>query len=101
MAGELHDPLTLNLAGQIRCLLEELPHGSPHRTALASASSPSELLNLLSRLLSTPGCTVIISTLFRPLLMDLAARLLLDEQNPVDKLEAFGLLLDTHPELFP
>lgn len=98
---EIHDPLTLNLNRQIRCFLEELPLDSPHRAALVSASSRTELLTVLSHLLSTPGCTTTIATLFRPLLLDLAARWLADDGHLEDRLEASALLLEIHPELFP
>lgn len=98
---EMHDPLTINLCGQVRSLRELLPQDSPHQATLASVASHNDLLDALSRLLLTPGLTTAVATLFRPILMDLAARWLINDGELEDKLEACALLMEIHPELFP
>lgn len=103
MADEtaVHDPLTINLHRQIQALLDNLSLESPQRKLLQNASSRIGLLNSLSRLLSTPGYTLLTAKLFRPLLLDLCARWLDDGANWEDKFEAFGSLLEIYPSLYP
>lgn len=96
-----NDPLRINLEHQTRVFLETTPNDSPLHHALLSASTRSELLRCLSRVLLLPGSTVAVATTFRPILLDLCARWLDDDENEEDKLEALCLLLEVHPELFP
>ena len=97
----IHDPLSLNLAGQIRLLLSQLGPDSPHARILQNATSRSELLRALSSLLSTSGLTTLISVTFRPLLLDLCARLVETKENAIAKFEALSLLVGLHPEIYP
>ncbi|KAH7885416.1 midasin [Phlebopus sp. FC_14] len=96
-----YDPLTINLAKQTRALLALLPSGSPYITQISLASSPGDLLSILSRLLAKPSLTVTISDLFRPLLIDLFARWLQDEKDIEERFVALCLLIEYHDELFP
>ena len=95
------DPLTINLSRQTRLLSDLLPRDSPHLAALRNASSRPGLLIQLSRLLATPGLTITVATLFRPLLLELCARWLEEDGDLEDKLEGAALLLEIHPEIFP
>ena len=97
----LKDPLSINLPKQTRALLAVLPPDSPHASQISLASSPSALLSTLSRLLAVPSFTVPISDLFRPLLVDLCARWLHDQEDPENRFIAFCLLIEIHEELFP
>ncbi|CCL98515.1 uncharacterized protein FIBRA_00514 [Fibroporia radiculosa] len=100
-AAEIQDPLTLNLGRQTNILLSYLPNDSQYATTLRTASSRAELLCILSNLLATPGLTNTIAVLFRPLLLDLCARWLFDEENLTENFYALCLLLDIHPEIYP
>ncbi|KAF8443019.1 hypothetical protein L210DRAFT_3759383 [Boletus edulis BED1] len=97
----LSDPLTINLSKQTRALLAILPTDSAYSTQISLASSPTALLSTLSRLLAAPSLTVSISDLFRPLLVDLCARWLHDEEDLEDRFIAFCMLIENHEELFP
>lgn len=96
-----YDPLTMNLEQQTRTFLETTPHDSPLHHALLNAPTRSELLRRLSCALLQPGSTIAVATAFRPILLDLCARWLEDDEREEDKLEALCLLLEVHPELFP
>lgn len=96
-----HHPLTINLHRQTRFLLSKIPADSPYATAIAQAQSPTALLGILSQLLYLPAFTLIVAKAFRPLLLDLCARWLQDEQNVENKLAALSLLLEPHEELYP
>ena len=95
------DSLTINLDQQIRLLVEELSESPSHISALQNASSRSELLKQLSRYVATPGLSEITARLFKPMLLDLCARWLEEETELDEKFEAFALLLEIHPEIFP
>ena len=97
----LRDPLYINLAGQTRILISQLGAESPHSRALQNVTSRPELLRALSDLLSTPGLTTLVSVAFRPLLLDLCARLIESKTNAVAKFEALSLLIGLHPEIYP
>ncbi|RDB14764.1 Midasin [Hypsizygus marmoreus] len=99
--SDIHDPLTINLRRQTRTLLSTIPASSRHSNDLLNASSTSELLTILSRLLAQPAFTLTIAALFRPILFDLCARWLGDEQNTEEQLVALCLLVEVHEELFP
>ncbi|KAG9315862.1 hypothetical protein JVU11DRAFT_3511 [Chiua virens] len=98
--NELEDPLYIDLAKQTRSLLAILPQNS-HSTRISSASSPKALLSTLSRLLAVPSLTVPISDLFRPLLVDLCARWLEDQEDLEERFVALCMLIENHQELFP
>lgn len=97
----IHDPLGINLRRQTRSLQNILPTPSNHATDLFNFSSTPELLAVLSRLLALPPYTLIIATLYRPILFDLCARWLDEEVNTEEQLVALCLLLEVHEELFP
>ena len=97
----LHDPLGMNLTSQTKRLLEKLGNDSPHALKIRRASTRSELLHILSALLPIPGLTMLIATIFRPILLDLCARFLEGSVNWTAKLEALCLLIGLHPEIFP
>lgn len=97
----LYDPLTINLQHQTRILLESIPADSLLHDELRTAPTRAELLCRLSRALLLPRSTLAVASAFRPLLLDLCARWLEDEEAEEDKLEALCLLLEVHPELFP
>ncbi|KAI0357543.1 midasin [Trametes cingulata] len=99
--GSLHDPLRLNLQRQTRKLLALLPDQSTYSVALKNATSRASLLNTLSELLLLPQYTMSVSTLFRPVLLDLCARWLHAETNGLQKFDALCLLLEIYPELYP
>ncbi len=101
LLGSFHDPLAINLQRQTKMLLEQLPPSSPARVTLQNVPTRADLLTTLSFLLATPNLTLPVATAFRPLLLDLCARWLLDSNRLDDKLEAFCLILELHPELFP
>ncbi|KIJ64401.1 hypothetical protein HYDPIDRAFT_132220 [Hydnomerulius pinastri MD-312] len=96
-----YDPLTINLAKQSRALLALLPPDSPYAGQISLAVSPGDLLAIISRLLAAPSLTVPISDLFRPLLIDLCARWLHDQDDLEDRFAALCLLIENHEELFP
>ncbi|KAJ6585296.1 midasin nuclear AAA ATPase [Mycena capillaripes] len=96
----IHDPLAINLRGQTRVLIASLPSESPHISTL-EAATPTELLAVISGLLSSPELTLLISTIYRPILLDLCARWLDEPQNTEDQLVALCYLLEVHEELFP
>ena len=95
----LHDPLTINLRRQTAALLSAIP--TSYAIVIQNASSTKQLLAILSKLLALPPLTQTIATLYRPILYDLCARWLEDDQNIEDKLVALCLLIQIHEELFP
>ncbi|KAJ7264443.1 hypothetical protein B0H12DRAFT_1209400, partial [Mycena haematopus] len=99
----IHDPLAMNLRGQTRVLISSLPLDSPHASKLATAVSQTstELLAVLSSLLASPDLTLLIATIFRPILLNLSARWLDEPQNTEEQLVALCFLLEVHEELFP
>lgn len=96
-----NDPLAINLPKQTRALLAILPPDSTYSSQISQASSLKALLSTLSRLLSVPPLTVPISDLFRPLLVDLCARWLHDQEDLEDRFVAFCMLIENHEEIFP
>ena len=96
-----NDPLAINLSKQTQALLAILPPDSPYLSQISLVLSPQSLLSTLSRLLAVPSLTVPISNLFRPLLVDLCARWLHDQENLEDRFIAFCMLIENHEELFP
>jgi midasin len=102
MSGpDIKDPLTINLGRQIRVLLSKISAESPFTRSLQNWSSRSELLDTLSHILAVPSLTLHVAQIFRPILFDLCARWLLDNQNIDRKFIALCLLLEPHQELFP
>ncbi|THH30307.1 hypothetical protein EUX98_g3868, partial [Antrodiella citrinella] len=99
--AEIHDPLRINLKKQTQELLNQLPPTSPHVITLHNAKTRSELLTALSNILYLRAFTVAVTALFRPILLDLCSRWLLDSHDREDKLEAFAVLLEVHTELYP
>ncbi|KZV78626.1 hypothetical protein EXIGLDRAFT_757556, partial [Exidia glandulosa HHB12029] len=94
---EALDPLKLDLQRQVAALNAAL---GVH--VVDGAVSRVTLLNSLSRLLAAPQCTLQIAKFFRPLLVDLTARWLLDIDVPEEaRFVALALLIETHEEIFP
>ncbi|EMD40100.1 hypothetical protein CERSUDRAFT_122188 [Gelatoporia subvermispora B] len=98
---QFYDPLSINLKRQTYLLLAQLPHNSPYVAQLQQISSRSDLLKYLSRILPLPALTDAVAKLFRPLLMDLCARFLHDDENDDERFEALCMLLEVHQELYP
>ncbi|OBZ68834.1 Midasin [Grifola frondosa] len=98
---DFHDPLSLNLKRQSARLIAEFPNQNDLAAALQYASSRAELLDILSQLLSQPQYTSAVASAFRPILLDLCARWLHDDERRDEKLEALCFLLEIHPELYP
>lgn len=97
----IHNPLAINLPRQIHRVLAGLPPDSPYVNALRDAlPSNRGLLVVLSRLLAVPALTLTIASAFRPILLDMCARWLDDEENTEDQLAAICLLVEVHEELF-
>lgn len=97
----IYDPLTVNLRRQSQSLLSKISQNIPYLAHISQASTPRALLETLSRLLIVPALTLPIATAFRPLLLDLCARWLLNDEDTEDKLVALCLLLQPHEELYP
>lgn len=96
-----HDPLTANLHRQVSALVAFLPLESPYRPLLQACSSNIDVLNCISQLLLVPSFSLTVVSKFRPILLDLAARWLHDENHLEDKFVALCLLIQPHEELFP
>lgn len=99
--ANLGDPLAINLREQTAVLLAQLPERSPYAHSLQNASNSIEILNILSYLLSLPAYTTAVATAFRPILLDLCARWLHDEENELERFEALCLMLEIHLEVYP
>lgn len=99
--ANLGDPLAINLRKQTAVFSAQLPEHSPYAHSLKTASSRTDILNILSYLLSLPAYTIAVATAFRPILLDLCARWLHDEENELERLEALCLLLEIHLEVYP
>ena len=97
----LANPLRLDLKRQTAKLINKLPLESVYIPLLTQQTDISDLLSLLSRLLAVPTLTTSIADLYRPILFDLCARWLEDEENNVDQLVALCLLVEVHEHLFP
>ncbi|KAI9068715.1 midasin [Trametes sanguinea] len=95
------DPMCLNLKGQTRKLLGQLPPESTYYVALKNAASRAALLETLSSLMLMPPLTMTIAQLFRPLLVDLCARWLQRESSDLSAFEALCMLLEIYPEVYP
>ncbi|KAH7927800.1 midasin [Leucogyrophana mollusca] len=100
-SSTIHDPLTINLERQTRALLSHIAPDSEYARYISQASSPAHLLSTLSQLLANPALTLIVAATFRPLLTDLCARWLQDEELPEDRFIALCLLIEPHEEVFP
>jgi midasin len=97
----MNNPLKINLRRQKTLLLSSISPNTIYTEALNNASSSSQLLATLSTILAIPAYTQLIATLFRPILMDLCARWLEDEDGSEQHLVALCYLLEVHEELFP
>jgi midasin len=96
----LANPLTIDLKQQTDTLISQLPSGSKFSNLLASCNARSTLLSTLSTLLAEPSLTNAISEAFQPLLVDLCARWLQDEEDAERRFIALCLLIQPHEELF-
>ncbi|KAH7907327.1 midasin [Hygrophoropsis aurantiaca] len=97
----IHDPININLEKQTQELLSHIGLESDYAQTLLHSASPTHLLSNLSHLLSIPSLTLAVAKAFRPLLIDLCARWLTDEENLEDRFVALCLLIEPHQELFP
>jgi midasin len=95
------DPLCLDIRQQKDILLSQLPQGSPYAVIFDGVQSNPEILNALSRALRVPSLTTLVAKTFRPLLVDLCARWLHDQDDMEAKFIALCELLQPHVELFP
>ena len=66
-----------------------------------AALDTNQRLQALSKLLKSPQYTLSVARLFSPLLVDLCARWLDDEEEDERKFAVMGLLLPAHEELYP
>ncbi|KAF5333007.1 hypothetical protein D9758_015177 [Tetrapyrgos nigripes] len=96
-----HDPLTFNLHGQTKLLLSSLSPHDPYFAAISSSKSTTQLLVVLSQILSTPAYTLHAANIFRPILLDLCARWIERSDVSEDEFVALCLLVEVHEELFP
>jgi midasin len=88
--------LSIPFAAQMEAFLRTCPEQDLLRNAPVA-----EQLAALSRLLKTPQYTIFVARLFSPLLVDLCARWLGDDEQDELKFAAFGLLVPAHEELYP
>lgn len=96
----LHDPLAINLQKQLSALLSRIPH-SPYLSTLKNCPTRGDFLDELSNVLLLPTHTTAIAATFRPLLLDLCARWLQNDDFLEEKLSALCFLLQPHEELYP
>lgn len=87
--------LSLPFAAQIQTFVQQFPEHAQLRDA-----SAKEQLATLSILLKNQKYTIHISKLFSPILVDLCARWLDDQEQDEAKFAVFGLLLPIHEELY-
>ncbi len=102
---DIHEPLHLNIPRQIDELLSHeevrVSLDETRLQVLQSGIPSSTLLAVLSHLLCQPRFTQLVSDLFRPLILDLCARLL-DSQEGDDMIFiALAHLLALYPEIYP
>ena len=97
----IHDPLAIDIQRQKGKLLACIPRDTLYYNAFNNASTNREILVTLSGLLAVPQFTQLVSTLFRPILLDLCARWIDIEHDLEDHLVALCYLLEVHEELFP
>jgi midasin len=96
----LHDLRTFNIRGQIQKLLQTCPASTPHAPMLRDATTYGERANALAKLLLVPALTSAVAKFFRPILTDICARLLHDDELLEEKFVALASLLQPHIELF-
>lgn len=101
LTSTVHDPLLINLRRQTQILLESTPLASGYAADLNENVPIDKLLTTLAKLLVNSSLTQIIATLYRPILLDLCARLLDWEDEKEEHLVALCLLVEVHEELFP
>ncbi|KAI0060319.1 hypothetical protein BV25DRAFT_1871299 [Artomyces pyxidatus] len=98
---DFHDPLAICLKHQVSVFLSNTPLGLPHVSSLHPSSSRGEILRVLSQLLLVPSITSAVARAFRPLLLDLCARWLENEECIEEKLVSLCFLLQPHVEIYP
>jgi midasin len=94
------DPCTFNIGRQIEKLLATCPAAAPYASVLRNPTAYDACADALAKLLLVPSSTRSVANLFRPILMDLCARLLHDEEYMEEKFVALASLLQPHIELF-
>ena len=95
------NPLAIHLQRQTQHLASVIPPESACILELQNAPTTRAFLKNLSGLLANPAYTQIVATLFRPILMNLCAGWLDDEQGAERNLYALAFLIEVHEELFP
>lgn len=95
-----YDPCAFNISRKTKKLFATCPAAAPYATTLRNATTYSDYADALAKLLLVPSLTRSVANLFRPILMDLCARLLHDEEFMEDKLVAVASLIQPHIELF-
>ncbi|CCA66844.1 related to midasin (AAA ATPase) [Serendipita indica DSM 11827] len=88
--------LSLPIATQTDALVAQFPD-----LEWLTALETSQRLHALSKLLKSPKHTLGVARMFSPLLVDLCARWLDDQEEDEQKFTVFGLLLPAHEELYP
>ncbi|PFH53375.1 hypothetical protein AMATHDRAFT_1433 [Amanita thiersii Skay4041] len=104
MADVMYDPLAINLRRQVRRLIQKLPQNMQYAAELSNVAPTRQLLLALSRLLAHPALTGLIAKMFRPVLMDLCARWVDENENDEyieERLVAIAFLVEVQEELFP
>ncbi|KAG9103872.1 hypothetical protein FRC06_007401 [Ceratobasidium sp. 370] len=106
-----HDPLEFDIVGQSHALLLKIGQNVPNAQdrlsiegllAQPQNSNIPQALNAVSNLLTVPALTLLIAEMFRPLLIDLCARWVDNDQlDDVDRFVALCLLVEPYEEIFP
>lgn len=92
------DALAIPFEDQIDAFVNRFPE---HLAALKELATDGEKLEKLSILLKNPQYALHVARLFSPLLVDLCARWLDDDEQDESKFAVFGLLLPAHEQLYP
>jgi midasin len=97
----MYDPLTMDVGRQVEKLISTYSVAVKYAPTLQNATSYVERANALAGLLLVPALCTTVASLFRPILVDLCARLLHVEELVEEKFVALATLLQPHVELFP
>ncbi|KAG9127474.1 hypothetical protein FRC07_013283 [Ceratobasidium sp. 392] len=105
------DPLGFNIVGQCHALLHKIGQNIQNvqdrldieaLLANPSNSTARKALSAISNLLVVPSLTLLVSDMFRPLLIDLCARWVDNDQlSNIDRFVALCLLVEPYEEIFP
>jgi midasin len=101
---DVPNPTSMNVHRQLDQLFSRLSPDSPTTQKMRENLQQMPLLQALSMFMLRPSLTLLITELFRPLLMDICARWLdiaKESEDNIRALEALALLIEVHDELFP